>query len=353
MQALKLIAGKTAKARIERDGLGPSMVRAVVGASGGPKWLVLAGLDRFILGKWLPQADQTIDLIGSSIGAWRMAIAAHPDAAMMLDSFLESYLNYNFDKNDSPADTTRKCYVMLDSVLSKKDRDAIVSNPSRNLNIVAVRCRGMAADPSPVKQGLALIAAAASNAISRGTLINRFERVVFHSGEHVALSEQWAGFGRLDVPLQADALTDAVMASGSIPAVVEPITQILGAPPGVYRDGGIIDYHFDCRWQIDNGIILYPHFYTYLIPGWFDKQIKRRAGPEVLDHMLLLAPSDDFIETLPNGVRTDRKDFLKFEDRERQTRWRQVVGESQRLADEFQELLDDHNKLMDRITLAA
>ena len=54
----------------------PGSVRAFVGASGGPKWLVLHGLDRVLM-PWLLAEARPIHAIGSSIGSWRMSHLRH------------------------------------------------------------------------------------------------------------------------------------------------------------------------------------------------------------------------------------------------------------------------------------
>ena len=62
-------------AHIEGHGLKPEHVGVIPAAAGGPKGLILGPLDRFLFGAWLPQSTQPIDLVGASIGAWRMATA--------------------------------------------------------------------------------------------------------------------------------------------------------------------------------------------------------------------------------------------------------------------------------------
>ena len=75
MKALQILAGQRALAHLRSSGLNPADVRAIPAAAGGPKGLSLLPLDRFLFGVWLPQSTQTVDLIGSSMGAWRMAAA--------------------------------------------------------------------------------------------------------------------------------------------------------------------------------------------------------------------------------------------------------------------------------------
>lgn len=350
MKALRLVAGKTARKRIEANGLTPDLVRMVVGASGGPKWLVLRGLDQFVFGDWLPQTDNHIDMVGSSIGAWRMTIASHPDPALMFERFEEAYFGYRKEDGESPQAVTRASYALLGKVMGPEVCKQIVENPKRNLNIVAVRCVGPTASRSRVVEGAGLLAAASLNAVSRSTLSAFFNRAVFYSGDSVACSDIWRGFGRIDAKLVPGSLHDALMASGSIPFAVEPVVDIHGAPKGVYRDGGVIDYHFDVPWSYDDGIVLYPHFYAHLVPGWFDKMRKnRKVGARILEQQLILAPSEEFVASLPYGRIPDRKNFSEMEDTERKPYWRKVVDESYRLADELSTLLEKPDLLLERL----
>ncbi|WP_417463865.1 patatin-like phospholipase family protein [Kordiimonas sp.] len=353
MKALRLVAGKTARKRIEANGLTPEMVRMVVGASGGPKWLVLRGLDQFVFGNWLVQSNNHIDMVGSSIGAWRMTIASHPEPGLMFKCFEDAYFGYRKEDGASPEAVTRASYKILSEVMGPKVCEQIVSNPKRNLNIVAVRCVGPTASSSRMVEGAGLLAAASLNAISRSTLKTFFKRAVFYSGDDVACSALWRDFDRIDAKLSPNSLHDALMASGSIPFVVDPVIDIEGAPKGVYRDGGVIDYHFDVPWSYDEGIVLYPHFYGHLVPGWFDKMRKnRKAGAQALDQQLVLAPSDEFVASLPYGRIPDRKNFSDMEDTERKPYWRKVVDESYRLADELSMLLEKPDLLLERLEAA-
>lgn len=350
MKALRLIAGPTAKARIREHGLSPELVRMAVGASGGPKWLVLLGLDKFIFGQWLAKSEQTIDLVGSSIGAWRMANAAHPEAAKMMERFVELYFQFKSEDAASPATLTKASYDFLDRLYEDGEAARIVSNPRRNLNIVTARNKKTHASAPKWREGTGVLAAAGANIIGREHLAKYFDRVVFHTGEKTACPDAWRDFGRTDVKLQAGALADVLMASGSIPLVTEPITDIAGAPAGLYRDGGVIDYHFDVPWNLDQGIVLYPHFYSHIVPGWFDKKrVSRWARGPVWDQMLMLAPSEEFVAGLPGGKIPERSNFSEMTDKDRWAYWKQVTSESERLAAEFSDLLENPTKLMDNM----
>jgi hypothetical protein len=81
MKALSFHAGPKALARIRSHGLRAADVAIVPGAAGGPKGLILQALDQYVFGEWLPTAPRERTLIGSSIGAWRMAAACQADPA--------------------------------------------------------------------------------------------------------------------------------------------------------------------------------------------------------------------------------------------------------------------------------
>jgi hypothetical protein len=353
MTALRLIAGKTARERIEEEGLTPDLVRMVLGASGGPKWLVLLGLDRYIFGDWLAGAERQIDLVGSSIGGWRMTNAAHPNAKECLERFIDLYFQFRKSDAETPAKLTKASYKFLDDLLGDGEAARIIQNTKRNLNIVTVRSKGIDEKSSKWKEGAGILASAGANAVDRAYLAKFYERVVFHSRNSVPCPEVWADFERTDVRLTPETLADVLMATGSIPFVADPIKNIGGAPAGVYRDGGVIDYHFDIPWNYDEGIVLYPHFYSHIIPGWFDKRLeKRRAKGKTWDQLLLLAPSEKFVSALPGGKIPERNNFIEMTDKDRLAYWTIVINESRRLADNFYECLQKPNQLMDRLEAA-
>ena len=75
MHALTLLAGRDAYALLRERGLRAEDVDIIPAASGGAKWLVLAGLDRYLFGELLQRPrTRPMHLIGSSIGSSRSAI---------------------------------------------------------------------------------------------------------------------------------------------------------------------------------------------------------------------------------------------------------------------------------------
>ena len=151
----------------------------------------------------------------------------------------------------------------------------------------------------------------------------------------------FSGFPTWFVPLDAHNFQPALTASGAIPYVMEGVTNISGAPEGMYRDGGILDYHPAADLSsTHNGYILYPHFYPWIIPGWFDKtNPARRVTAPVTDRMILVAPSEKFVSRLPFGRIPDRKDFIRFKgnDAVRVGAWEKAADMSRGLGDLFLE----------------
>lgn len=350
MSGLTIQVGKSAFAKIEKDGLSPSSVRCVVGASGGAKWLVLRHIDRVIFGEWLPKAEQKIDLVGSSIGAWRMTLAAMNNPEAEWQRFEEGYKSWRATPGMTIDDLTRESWRTVNELFPAPKIKEALANPRRNLNIVAVRCKGLAAADHYVPLGLSTLAAAGTNTINRQGLKLFYDRVVFHS--HQTPIAGLTGFNRQDIRLTEANLPAAIMASSSIPFVVHGVRDFDGARGGVYRDGGFIDYHFDEPWDAGDGIVLYPHFYEHLIPGWFDKKLKSRwtKGAAMAD-VVMISPNASFISELPGGKIPDRRNFRTMDNDARIEYWQEVLTESRRLGDELSELLQNHSKLMDSITI--
>jgi hypothetical protein len=107
---------------------------------------------------------------------------------------------------------------------------------------------------------------------------------------------------------------------------MEGVRDLQRAPAGLYLDGGILDYHFDFRFCTAPGLILYPHFFDRITPGWFDKPLRyRKPHPADLDRVVMIAPSPEFVRRLPGGKVPDRVDFEELSTDARQKRWWEVI----------------------------
>ncbi|SHM44027.1 hypothetical protein [Phytopseudomonas punonensis] len=339
--ALTLKAGHRALARIRERGLQPADVGTLPGAAGGPKALGIQGLDIALFGDWLARAPRERSLIGASIGSWRFASACLPEPAQALQRLGELYTGMRFAKGVSILDVTQRCVQMLDELLQHQDA-AVLDNPHYRLNIMVVKSHGRLAADDRRSLGIGLSSVIGSNLLGRPRLARHFERVILHDARMAPPLHPLTDFPSRCLPLDVGNLRHALLASGSIPFVMQGVRDIPGVGPGTYRDGGLLDYHLDLPYSGDD-IVLYPHFTDRIIPGWFDKGMPWRRGDATrLQDVLLLAPSRDYLARLPYGKLPDRKDFSRFigDDTGRERYWRQAMEESRRMGDEFLELAE-------------
>ncbi|APC18414.1 hypothetical protein BLL42_22830 [Pseudomonas frederiksbergensis] len=337
--ALTLKAGPRAFARIRESGLSALDVGTLPGAAGGPKALGIQGLDLALFGQWLPAAPRERSLIGASVGSWRFASACLPDAAEGIRRLGELYNAQRFAKGVTMAQISQSSQHMLHDLLDGRDA-VLLDNPLYRLNIMVVKSHGLLADDHRGRLGLGLSSVIADNLRGRSRLSRHFERLIVHDPRLAPPLNTLNDFPSRFVPLNAGNLRQALLASGSIPMVMEGVRDLPGAGAGTYRDGGLLDYHLDLPYSGDD-IVLYPHFTDRVIPGWFDKTLPWRHGnPGRLQNVLLVAPSKAYLSRLPYGKLPDRNDFKRFmgDPAGRQKYWKTAMDESQRLGDEFLEL---------------
>ena len=337
---LVLRAGPTARKMLQEDGFDPANVDMVVAASGGPKWQVLSGLDRVLFPLLRNvQRSSPLDLVASSIGSWRMACLAHDDPSGAIARFEEIYLDQHYSAKPSTDEITAEAERLLDALLGKQGANEITNSWAR-LHVIVARCKGLLKSESPAVQMAGLGLFAAGNVISRRTLGWHVERVILAADIAASPFRTLSDLPTRHAPLDAGNAREALLASGAIPLVFKG-REIPHAPGGIYRDGGLIDYHPAFDFGSEEGLVLYPHFYDEIIPGWFDKKLPwRRGGGRNFDRVLMLAPSDEFIAALPGGHVPDRKDFYTHDDATRERNWRGVLDASRRLGDDFLELVE-------------
>ena len=339
--ALRILAGPTALQQLQRYGFDRDAFTVMAGASGGAKWLVLGGLDRALATHFIAGRRRTLFLIGSSIGAWRACCHAQADPLAALERFERAYFEQRYPPDPSAAEVSQGTRDILAQLLGEHGVAEILANPVARLNVVAVRARHLNAVETGWVQKAGLGLAALANLVSRRLLPLFFERILFHDPRDRPPFLDPDLLPATTVALSRDNLAPAVMATGAVPLVLQGVASIPGAPAGLYRDGGIVDYHFDSPLAGGDGLVLYPHFYPYLVPGWFDKPLPwRRAGEATLDRTVILCPSEQFVAGLPGGKIPDRKDFWAFDDEERLRRWGIATAAARRLGEEFIELVE-------------
>jgi hypothetical protein len=336
---LGVFAGPDALAELRDGGLSASRVRVIVGASGGAKWLVLRGLDRAVFPWLLGGARAPVHAVGSSIGSWRFACLCTPEPLAALERFEHAYVEeQRYSGKPSPADVSAEGVRILKALLGDAGVRSIVEHALIRSHVVTARFRHVGALEGRAQlAGLAL--AAVLNAVARPALSASVERVVFDAAGDPGPFAPWRHLPTRHVSLTVDNAFAALSASAAIPSVMAGVRTPGGAPPGTYRDGGVADYHFGAEVDPQDGLALYPHFYPHLVPGWFDKAFASRRTRD-LRRVVVLAPSDAFIASLPYGKIPDRKDFVTLRDDERRAAWRQVIARTAELGDAFIELVE-------------
>ena len=383
MNALRIYAGPTARAHIEKNGLQAQHVGVVPGAAGGPKGLILGPLDRFIFGEWLAASSHEVNLVGASIGAWRMATACLNASVKAFERLEHDYIHQHYEllpgqKRPTADFVSERFGQSLKDFYGGRVHE-VLQHPRYKLHIVTSRGRHMLGREHKIATPLGYFGAFLTNSLHRKAMGAWLERVVFSSAASALpgapcapLPFATSDYRTRQVHLDEGNFNAALQASCSIPFVLRSVHNIPGAPPGAYWDGGITDYHLHLDYAsqliaINEGststigqnnqkiasnpasnrsgspLVLYPHFQKAVVPGWLDKGLKWRHKPtRFLDNMVLLAPDPQWIKTLPNGKLPDRTDFTKYgtDLQGRIKAWTAAISASEKLATEFQAWLE-------------
>jgi len=335
-------AGPAAFAEVRKHGFSAERIGTIAGASGGAKWLVLSQVDRVIVDRILPKLKGPVHLIGSSIGSWRHACYAQSDPQAAIDRFESAYLEQSYSPNPDRKEISEKGREILHHLFGDGGAAQVVSHPQLRSHIMTVRSGFLTASDSRLQLSLGLIVSAVANFISRRALGAFFSRALFYDARDLPPFFDTDGFPLHRIKLSEENLVDAVAASGSVPLVMSGVENIKGAPDGVYRDGGVIDYHLDLPLTEPGRLTLFPHFFERLIPGWFDKKLPwRKPHPKHVDRTILICPSTEFVSRLPNAKIPDRTDFVQMTQDERMRSWREAVTACRELADDLAEVLDN------------
>ncbi|WP_257326650.1 patatin-like phospholipase family protein [Pseudoalteromonas rhizosphaerae] len=340
---IDIYAGKTAAKIITEQGFKPDLFNAFLGASGGPKWFTLFGLDKYIFGEFFKNRSSQLNLIGSSAGAFRSACFSQNDPVAAIERLAKSYSQTRYSSNKpTPNEITTKARALLEDVFGDNGVTEIINNPVFKAHFIVAKSNGLIASEHKLIQLLGLSKSYLFNRVNRKLLGGQYERFIFGApNSNLSITDSY-NFKTQNIALTQTNLKDALLASGSIPLVMQGIKNIAGAPAGMYRDGGIVDYHFD--FKINNpGLILYPHFNSDPKAGWFDKSLKRKVAAENYDNVVMITPSKKFIASLPYGKIPDRNDFTELDVDTRIKYWNTVFSETEKLADDFDKKLNSEN----------
>ena len=348
MRALDIYAGPKALAQIRDTGLRAQDVAAIPAAAGGPKGLILQALDQWLFGSWLPSAVRERSLIGASIGAWRMAAACAPDPVAAFERLGYYYSSQRYPKKPPPQMVSAMCKQLLKDVIDGHE-SAIVHHPHYRLHLLAIRGIGPLSAPRNSLTAMTGFARATfSNLRARKHLAAHMERVIVGDARDALswMKPDFDAFTTHFVPLSETNLSAALLASATLPMVMEAVLDIPSAPTGHYWDGGLVDYHLAFPYarmlQTPTDLMFYPHFTSKIVPGWLDKSLPWRHASSAqqgnwYDNVVMVAPSKEFQQTLPRKKLPDRKDFHFYGlDHDARIRnWKKAMSEAQRLRDEM------------------
>ncbi|QDP00939.1 patatin-like phospholipase family protein [Thalassotalea sp. PS06] len=344
---LDIYAGKNALATLKQQGFSQELFSTMIGASGGPKWFSLYGLDKYLFGELFQDRTSELNLIGSSAGAFRFAALSQKDPVAGITRLAENYSQTVYSDKADAKEITGKAYDLMSAVFGDTGIDEIINNPVYKAHFVACRCNGLTSYENKALQMLGLVASYGLNRIDRGLLKHQYQRVIYHHPQsNLSISDPYQ-FDTSYLPLTQANTLDALLASGSIPAVMQGIKDVPDSPKGMYRDGGIIDYHFDLDIVGNTGLILYPHFSAIPKAGWFDKSLNRFVDKKHYDNVVMLVPSEDFVASLPFQKIPDRKDFTDLPPTERIKYWQTVLAATDQLAESLDDFVQHQN--LDRV----
>ena len=344
--ALSVYMGSEAAKAIGEQGWQSAPFNTLIGASGGPKWLILSELDKVLGHSLLLGRGEPMTLLGSSIGTWRHACLSLNDSGAAISRLQQAYLYQEYSRaRPSPIEVSEVAEQMLRRALGPEGARQIAAHPTLHNAIVTARAKGVARGKSGWKLGVGMATATLGNAVSRKALELLFDRVAFCHSELSSMPFT-NGFNTQLTPLDELNLIPALKASGAIPFLMKCEPTIPGASGGPFWDGGIIDYHFTLKANQKPGLVLYPHFRDRLTPGWFDKMLRWRTPQRsVIDQLVLMCPSDAFLAQLPHGKIPDRGDFRVMSPADRVAYWETCVLESGRLAEAFHNLISGDDPL--------
>jgi hypothetical protein len=314
--------------------LPPARIKAFAGPAGGPKWFVSVGFDRALIKSGLLNNGNRVLLAGSSAGAWRCLAMACADPSAAHEALRIAYSRNTFDASDTPVTVAAAIRGNVDAFIRDEDIKFILNHPNYDIAVHTVRARSIAASENQRAQSLGLLLAVLLNTVNPAHMRPFYQRAVFYSGRPDFVST----FDGAAIRLTEANIRPAATATGSLPYLIAGVTDIPGAPAGVYRDGGITDYQLNQDYSSGPGVTLFFHYQERITPGWFDKMLKwRKPSPAVTADVLQVFPTEEFVNLLPNRRIPDRNDFTTYvhNPAERIRIWDEVSELSNILGEEF------------------
>jgi hypothetical protein len=368
---LEIYAGKNALNTIQEHGFKQELFTNFLGASGGPKWFTLFGLDKYLFGEFFSNRSNSLNVVGSSAGAFRSAALCQNKPVDAVKRLAYTYANTAYSKKPTPSEISKNAIEIIDDLFAEHGAKEVVENKYFKAHFLVAKCNGLTRFDNKLLQGTGLLSSVILNKMNRRFLNHQYQRYIFKQASSDLCINDPYDFKNTYHDLTEKNIKAAVLASGSIPLIMSGVKDIQGAKQGTYRDGGIIDYHFDFslntianKSMVDESIIdhyknpvkcnknnsqkahgltLYPHFSRIPKAGWFDKSSNRKVLNSSYNNTVLLAPSAKFINSLPFHKIPDRTDFTELDTTTRIKYWLAVLEKTDELAEAFHEFFTTQN----------
>lgn len=352
---IQVKAGEKAYQIIKDGGFNWDRITTYFAPAGGPKWLIASGFDLTLLKSGLLGNGGSVLLVGASAGAWRFAAWPQPEPGKSYQTLIDAYINTSYKKNDTPQTVLKSLEDIINVYIEDDALPFALNHKKYRLAIITARAKHILASETKLVQMMGAGILYLFNIINRSQIYRFAERVVFYNGPKPPFfCLQQATFKGRHIPLNEVNFKHAVVASGALPIYVAGVKDIYGAPIGIYRDGGLIDYHLCHRFNVrDDEMTLFFHHQERIIPGWFDKKLKsRRPAPEALANVVMVYPTEQFVGKLPNGKVPDRDDFRAYLNNHdtRVKVWRQAAAMAAPLGEQFVELVES-KKIRDAVEI--
>jgi len=332
---LRLKAGKNAYQKVLSNNLRKEDIRVMAAAAAGPKWLILYELDKFLINEFLPNHPQKIHFAGGSIGSWRAASYCVEDAPQAIDRLHHAYVHQSYSDAPFGDEVSDGIKNIIEEMLGKNGFENLQNPTDRLLHISTSRATFKTNGKISLYQKMKFVKPYFVNIFNRKNLGRYIERVMFTNAPHPIFKPD--GLKSTNLSISKENLINALCASGSIPFYMNPIVM----DGYEHWDGGAADYHMALDYDIEDGLVFFPHYRDHINPGWFDKYWPyRTASPELLKNTVMLYPTEEFIQLLPEKKLTSTDDFFNHEDEERIAIWKKVSELGKLLVEDFQRILD-------------
>jgi len=342
-ELLEISAGPRALSRIRDSGLSPGDVSVLAGPATGPRWIVIAGIDRALAdSRWLNRSPG-IWLWGASAAAWRFSAFAQKDPSAAIRLFQENYAGMQFGRTFNPVRVRREIERALSGFMPKSTarKEALIKGDhGPKLAVVTVRQKSAVEG----MEKLIYLSSFLLNFLTPAANEIMVERVVFYSPPSPPPQLEEKDFPGRALELSPENLEKVLLATASVPLKVTPPDSIPGAFRGTYQDGGVLDYHinsclFPCE---DEGIILLITHPGKIMARWMDRFTPwRRISRLRLERLVVVQPSSKLLDLLPGRRLPSRKDWEEMKDqKERLSLWKRAMEISMPLGEVFMEAVE-------------